>query len=195
MDTGEEDLAESVYREAQAGDQVALETIVRFHQRPIRAWIAAHCPAGGDADDVAQRTFIAALTRIAEFEVGTRFRAWLYTIARYQVMTEATRLRRLADYHSRYAPELLSRELERRAEEADDTSARQVHHLRACIEGLQDRLQELIGWRYTEEIPLAEMAERSGRSVSAIKKQLWLTRRKLQACIEAKRASASGEMI
>ena len=115
----EEDLPDKIYRAAQAGDQDAQEAIVRHHQVAVRSWIAAHCPVGVDADDISQQTFVAALTRIEEFKVGTRFRAWLFTIARYQVMTEATRLRRLADYHSRYAPELMALELERRSEEKD----------------------------------------------------------------------------
>ena len=92
-----EDLPDRVYRDAQRGDLAAQEAVVRHHQGPVRAWIAAHCPVGADADDIAQRTFLAALEKIDMFEIGTRFRAWLFTIARYQVMTETSRLRRHAD--------------------------------------------------------------------------------------------------
>jgi len=114
----------------------AFEKIVRRFERPVRAWVATHCPPGGDSDEVAQRTFIAAFTRLGEFEEGTNFPAWLFTIARYQLMTEATRLRRLADYQSRYAPDLLDRELERRASEAPWAMTARLAHLVTCLEAL-----------------------------------------------------------
>ncbi|MEM7391301.1 MAG: sigma-70 family RNA polymerase sigma factor [Verrucomicrobiota bacterium] len=187
-----EDLPDRVYRDAQRGDLTAQEAVVRHHQGPVRAWIAAHCPAGADADDIAQRTFLAALERIDMFEIGTRFRAWLFTIARYQVMTETSRLRRHADYHSRYAPELLAAELERRARESKSDEDLRVVHLRDCVEGLEDHLKQFVNWRYTDRIPLADMAERTGRSVPAIKKQLWLIRKTLQTCIDTKMTAQSG---
>jgi RNA polymerase sigma-70 factor (ECF subfamily) len=49
--------------------------------------------------------------------MGTEFGAWLFTIARFQLKTEATRLRRVADYHARYGLDLLQRELDRRTNE------------------------------------------------------------------------------
>src|SRR5438132_12235889 len=100
-------LPSDLIRRALQGDLAAFEDIVRRFEGPVRGWVAAHCPPGGDCDEVAQKTFIAAFTRLGEFKEGTSFSAWLFTIARYQLMTEATRLRRLADYHTRYAPELL----------------------------------------------------------------------------------------
>jgi RNA polymerase sigma-70 factor (ECF subfamily) len=187
-----DDLPDESYRLAKAGDMRAIEAIVRHHQAAVRAWLAAHCPLGGDADDVAQRTFVAAITRLADFEVGTNFRAWLFSIARYQLMTEATRLRRLADYHTRYAPDLLDRELERRASSAGAEFSERARHLRACLDELGTEARRFIDWRYTEEIPLQTMAERTGRSVAAMKKQLWLLRGKLQACVERKLAADAG---
>ena len=182
-----EDLPDEIYHAAKLGDTHALGEIVRFHQRPVRGWIVSHCPPGGDADEVAQKSFLAAFNRIEEFEVGTSFRAWLFTIARYQLMTESTRLRRIADYHSRFAPELLNRELDRRAgHEPDEWAQERLGHLRECMDCLHERSKQLVDWRYREEIPLAEMAERTGRSVAAMKKQLWLARRALQECIEKK---------
>src|SRR5258708_15929604 len=155
--------AHTIHR-ARAGDLAAFEEIVRQYERPVRAWVATHCPPGGDSDEVAQKTFIAAFTRLAEFEEGTNFPAWLFTIARYQLMTEMTRLRRLADYHTRYAPDLLDRELERRAAEPVGATATRLAHLRSCLEALGEPGRRFIDWRYTEEISLQEMAERTGRS-------------------------------
>jgi RNA polymerase sigma-70 factor (ECF subfamily) len=179
-------------RRAREGDLAAFEEIVRRFEGAVRGWVVAHCPPGGDCDEVAQKTFIAAFTRLGEFQEGTSFGAWLFTIARYQLMTEATRLRRLADYHSRYAPDLLDRELERRATEPAGATTSRLAHLRTCLEALGEPGRRFIEWRYTEEISLQEMADRTGRSLAAVKKQLWLLRQKLQECIEQKLAAEAG---
>ncbi len=166
------------------GDRHAFGEIVRAFQQPIRGWVAAHCPPGGDADEVAQRTFLAAFKRLKDYQRGTNFQAWLFAIARYQLMTEATRLRRLADYHSRFAPDLLQRELDRRlSEEPPEHMINRLEALKVCIQGLGGSARGLLCWRYDERISLAEMAERSGRSVGALKKQLFLIRQKLEGCI------------
>ena len=184
-----DDLPDESYRLAKAGDMRAIEAIVRHHQAAVRAWLAAHCPLGGDADDVAQRTFVTAITRLADFEVGTDFRAWLFSIARYQLMSEITRLRRLADYHSRLAPEILARELERRAQGPEERTSERLMHLRECVAAMGESARQFIRWRYDDQLPLEEMAARTGRSVGAIKKQLWLLRQKLQQCVEDKLAA------
>ena len=44
-------------------------------RRSVRTWVVAHCAPGGDADDVAQRTFIEAFKSIAVYREGTDFRA------------------------------------------------------------------------------------------------------------------------
>lgn len=107
-------LIEDALRRVREGDVAAFEPVVRQLERPLRVWLAAHALPGVDVDEVAQRSFVAAFTQLDDFELGTNFSAWLFTIARFQLQTETTRLRRVADYHARYAPDLLQRELERR---------------------------------------------------------------------------------
>jgi RNA polymerase sigma-70 factor (ECF subfamily) len=185
---------DNLLRGVRGGDQRCFELIVRRLERPLRAWLATHASPAIDVDDVAQRTFVIAFTKLDTFEIGTDFPAWLFTIARYQLMTEMTRLRRVADYHARFAPDLLERELERRLQDPVGPDRVRLDHLKECMAALGENLQRFIAWRYDEEIPLAEMANRSGRSVGAIKKQLWQIRRKLQECVE-KRMKTKGETL
>ncbi len=187
--SADEALIDAAIRQVRGGDVQAFAAVVRRFERPLRAWLAAHSAPGVDIDEIAQTSFVAAYSRLDEYAAGTNFAAWLFTIARYQLKTETTRLRRIADYRSRYAPDLLARELDRRSCEpsADDEW---LGFLRECLEAVDDRRRRFLIWRYDEAIPLAEMAERSGRSVMAVKKQLWLLRRQLQACVEGKVASA-----
>jgi len=182
-------LIEAAIKQVRGGDVQAFAAVVRRFERPLRAWLATHAPPGADVDEIAQKSFVAAYARLREYAAGTNFAAWLFTIARYQLKTEATRLRRIADYHSRFAPDLLARELDRRSEELE-TADNRLGLLRECLEGIDDRRRRFLTWRYDEAIPLTEMAERSGRSVMAVKKQLWLLRRQLQECVEGKVAAA-----
>ena len=109
------------------GETAAFEDILRRFERPMRAWLATQAPPAVDVDELAQRTFVTAFSKLNEFELGSDFAAWLFTIGRFQLKTELTRLRRCADYHARFAPALLQRELDRRSSEPPDQERRDRH--------------------------------------------------------------------
>ena len=179
-------------RRVRAGENAAFEPVVRRFQRPLRAWLAMRAPPGVDADDVAQQALVLAFTRVSEFQLGTDFAAWLFTIAAFQLRGETTRLRRVADYHSRYAPEIFAQALDRRAAESPGFAEARLDSLRECVQSLGEPLRRYLAWRYDEGIPLEEMAVRSGRSVAAVKKQLWSLRQSLKLCVERRIAMAEG---
>jgi RNA polymerase sigma-70 factor (ECF subfamily) len=168
---------------AQAGDQEAFGALVMDFEWPVRAWITARCPAGADADDVAQTTFVEAFKNLGRYQVGSDFRTWLFTIARYQVMAELTRLRRLADYHERYFPHALWQELERRALMMDLRDDERLTALRDCLAALDDDDRALLTQRYSDEMPLRQMAQLRQRSEGAIKKSLFQLREQLHTCL------------
>lgn len=170
-------------RRIKQGDADAFEAVVYRFERPLRAWLAVQSPPGVDADDIAQKSFIVAYTRIHEFKEGTNFGAWLFSIAGWQLKTETTRLRRVADYHSRYAPDLLQK-LHGEPEEEPEYLMNRLGCLKKCVASLSEEMSCFLKWRYYDEISLEEMARLSERSVPAVKKQLWKLRRKLQHCLE-----------
>ena len=173
-------------RQVQDGKTASFEVVVHRYERPLRAWLAVQAPPGVDVEEIAQRAFVAAHSRLQDYAAGTNFGAWLFTIARYQLKTETTRLRRIADYHTRYELNLLEQEQERRQDEPPEHQEMRLDHLHTCLESLGEHVRRFITWRYDECIPLDTMAERSGRSVGAVKKQLWKLRRKLHDCIESR---------
>lgn len=79
---------EAAIRRTCEGDTAAFEVVVRRFETPLRTWLAGHVPPGIDVDELAQNTFVAAFSRLSDYSPGTRFEAWLFTIARYQLKTE-----------------------------------------------------------------------------------------------------------
>ncbi|MEX2357717.1 MAG: sigma-70 family RNA polymerase sigma factor [Pirellulaceae bacterium] len=188
-DTHDHHTIEEALQKVRAGDVDEFEIVVRTFERPMRAWLAGRASPGIDIDEVAQRSFVAAFTRLDQYEPGTNFSAWLFSIARYQLQTEATRIRRVADYRSRWASDLLTRELERQQDERPELLEMRLEQLKHCLGFLEDSTRQFVDWRYRDEISLEEMAEKSGRSVAAIKKQLWLLRNKLRECVKMRTAA------
>jgi RNA polymerase sigma-70 factor (ECF subfamily) len=168
---------------AQGGSRSAFEELVRQSELRVRGWVVMHTAPGADADEISQRTYITAFRRLADYQPGTSPIAWLLTLARYEVLTESTQRRRRADYHSRFASDLIEQEVRRRAERPSEEASETVLRLRSCLERLGGNGREVLRWRYEDGLPLAVMAERAGRSLAAVKKQLFTLRRKLQACI------------
>lgn len=193
------DLDEQI-RRVQAGDLDAFDAIIRAFEGSLRAWAIAHCPPGGDADDVAQRTFIEIFRRIAEYRLGSDFKAWLFTVARFQMRAEITRLQRITDYHQRYAPRALADELQRRGESRDSEAELRLNQLKLCVQKLPEAHRRLLAERYEEGLPLDEIARRTNRTVGAIKKHLFILRGKLLDCVQASvrghlPSDASGEAV
>ncbi len=176
---------DSLLKRARSGDLRAFGEIVLHYERRVRGWLAVRCPPGADADDLAQAVFLEAFRHLERFELGSDFGAWLFTIARYQLLAEMTRLRRHADYHSRYLPHALAEELARRAESDsnDEENESRLRALGECVAKLPSADQRLLRERYASNIPLAEIAGRMRRSVGALKKHLFVLRQKLHDCV------------
>ena len=179
---------EEAIRKVRQGDVDAYQHVVRALEGPVRSFVVARCPPGGDADDVAQRAFIAAYQNIGDYREGSDFKAWIITIARYQLLAESSRLRRIADYHQRLGPPRLVEVLERRMNAGAECEGR-LGHLRSCLKSLDAPLRELLAQRYEAELSIEEIAAKTGRSAGAIKKHLFFLRERLYECITSKLAA------
>lgn len=69
-------------RRAQAGDADAFGLLVNLYWTQIYRWLHAMTRELHTAEDLAQETFLKAWANLQQFQAGTRFRAWLFQIAR-----------------------------------------------------------------------------------------------------------------
>jgi RNA polymerase sigma-70 factor (ECF subfamily) len=172
------------------GDRSAFRYLVEAYLPAVRSFVAARSLPGIDVDEVVQKSFIEAYQGLAGFRIGTDFRAWVLTIARYQIMMESTKLRRLADYHSRYIPYALAKESERRLQESPPEYDR-LKYLQDCLTTVSDSNRQLLKARYEDGFDIQAIADRLGRSAGAVRKQLCLLRKQLHDCIERKVAQVT----
>ncbi|MCR9117440.1 MAG: sigma-70 family RNA polymerase sigma factor [bacterium] len=183
-------MAEDFERRIQAvkdGDNDAYRQIVQKMLPILRSFVASRSFPGMDVDDIVQRVFIEAYKSIGEYRQGTDFRAWMVTIARYQIMMDATRMRRQADYHSQFVPVAVAREMERRLAD-DETEDKRLPHMRTCLEQVRDSSRELLKFRYEEGLSMNQIATVLKRTTGAVRKELCVIRKRLHECIERKLA-------
>jgi RNA polymerase sigma-70 factor (ECF subfamily) len=176
---------EQAVRLVQSGQRDTFREIVDSMLPAVRVFVAGRSLPGVDVDEVVQRTFVEAFQSIGQFKAGTNLQAWLVAIARYQLMMETTRLRRLADYHTKYVPVALARATEMQLQAELDDSAR-ADHLRDCMNELPEHSRQVLRERYESGRSFAQIADLLGRSEGAIRKQLCLLRQQLHDCVMRK---------
>ena len=154
------------------------------HQSLIRAYVISLLPGVSETEDVIQNTNEVLWTKRESFELGTNFKAWALTTARFQVMALQQKLRR-----EKRAP-LDEDVLMMVSEEAEigDAEAmnKKLQDLNECIGLLQVKDQELVLHRYWKKSGLDEYSKSCGRTVGSLKVALYRVRSSLRGCIDRK---------
>lgn len=163
------------------------ETFVQLvvsHQAALNAFVLALLPGDPEVDDVVQEVNAALWKKRGEFSVGTNFKAWMFSVARFKVMSlwrDQKRRKVLA-----VPEETLNLLLEDAAEvcyDADDT--RHVA-LRQCIQQLPPGDRGLILRCYFEGFSLGRVAQEVGRKAENLKGSLHRIRLNLRTCVRRK---------
>ncbi|WP_328989292.1 sigma-70 family RNA polymerase sigma factor [Kribbella sp. NBC_01245] len=73
---------------AQLGDREAFAELVRVWERPVAEYVRHMLVGAGPAEDVGQEVWLAVLKGLPRLRQPERFAAWLFTVARRQVMNQ-----------------------------------------------------------------------------------------------------------
>lgn len=172
-----------------SGDIDAFDEVVRLCHWPLRCWLAGRCPPEIDPDEVAHLAFVTAYHALPDYQDHTGFRSWLWTIARNQLLAQLSANRRLVAKRAGYLPDAIRRHLERQFDDRDDGDDRDLTALRKCLERLTPLARSFVERHYRDGFPLTSIANELKKSHGAVKKQIFVIRRALRACIEQARSS------
>ena len=172
--------------QVQAGSTEDYQTVVAAYHRRLRTWLAGFCPPGVEPDEITHVAFLEAYRRISRYQAGTDFFAWLCAFARNLVLTEGEKIQRRARNQQNYLELCLAEQQASEAKSADSMAEVRSRLLAECVDLLKREARELIGWRYGEGLRVGAIAQRLGRSASAVSVQLFGLRKVLRDCVAGK---------
>jgi RNA polymerase sigma-70 factor (ECF subfamily) len=181
------DIDQAILR-VQAGSLEDYQTVVAAHHRRLRTWLSGFCPPSVEPDEIAHVAFLEAYRRLAQYRTGTDFFAWLCAFARNLVLTECEKIQRRARNQQNYLELCLAEQQAREAQAAESIAELRPRFLAECLELLKGGARELIGWRYGEGLRVTAIAQRLGRTASAVSVQLFGLRKMLRDCVADKLA-------
>jgi len=168
------------------------ELVVRAFQGRLRGMVANSCPPGLDPDEIAHLAFVEAFRKIDGYQPGTRFFAWICTIARLILLSELRKMRRELRSRENYLELVVGGVMEAELETGSELDEERVRALRGCLEALPDHLREAVQMRYDRDASIENISRRLGKSAGAVKVQLFDTRKKLRDCVTRKLAMLRG---
>ncbi len=153
------------------------------HQSVLRAFVVSLMPGSPDVGDVLQEANLVLWQKRDQFEEGSNFRAWAFTIARYEVMHQRDRAKR--DGRLIFSDDLINA-LAEPSEKDSGSDEKQLIALDHCLGKLRKEDREIINHRYTVGKRLENLANHQSKSSGALRTSLFRVRAALKSCIEKK---------
>jgi RNA polymerase sigma-70 factor (ECF subfamily) len=156
---------ESLVRRAQQRDQVALTQLYEENFDKIYRYIVLKIGDRTEAEDMTQQVFLNALKSISSFKwKGMPFSAWLFRIARNQVIDHVRK-------RSRKITVPLDESLVSGGSDPVQVTERklEIEELALATKKLTKAQQEVISLRFAGELSVAEVARAMGKSEGAVK--------------------------
>lgn len=160
----------------------AFVQLLTEHQSAIRLYVSSLMPGESAAADVTQQANSTIWKKRSDFAMGTNFKAWVFAIARYEVLNfRKTQARDSRLVFSDQLEEIIGSELPHMVNDLDDRQ----QALKSCLTKLKKADRELISHRYFSGGSLKEYSAEVGRSVGSLKVTLHRVRNKLAKCVDA----------
>lgn len=158
-----------------------IEALTR-HQPALEAFCRIHVARREDVAEVLQAACVRIWQKSADWEAGTDFLPWAFTVTRFVI---------LSHIRDRMRDRLVLDEDVVSAMSAESAEAaagydRRRERLEHCLGRLGAEQRALLASHYLEGRSLASLAESAGRSRSALKMQLLRLRAQLAECIGRK---------
>ena len=164
--------------ESPADHAVRVQQLFVKHQSGLKAFILSLQPDFTEAEDILQEVFLVVTRKAGEFMPGSNFMGWALAIARLKVL-EALRRRKNAEQSlSEHTIESLCAT----PPEEGFFEAR-LAAVRACLEKLAPRMQEVLRLRYFAEHGPSEIARRLSWTPNSVNVTLSKARKFVYECV------------
>ena len=148
-------------------------------QGKIFAFILSRWPNRADAEDIMQDSIVTMWNKFDEYEHGTDFLAWAFTIARFKLLNFR---RKKANAPSCFDQQIMDI-LDKKSDKFIDKYNDRMDALSNCIKKLRTADRKLVELRYLQEQPVTRIAERYDVTSRAIYKTLSKIHGSLAYCV------------
>lgn len=158
-------------------------SLITEHQAVLRAYIISLMPGSSHTADVLQQTNLILWEKMGQFQPGTTFRAWAFTIARFETLNHR---RRLEKQGATFLSEDLTEYLAEQTKEEPQNTEKRIQALELCLRKLRSKDRKLIEHRYHSDNDLSSFAVEVGRPVGSLRVTLHRLRTSLRKCVTAR---------
>jgi RNA polymerase sigma-70 factor (ECF subfamily) len=170
---------EALVAQSRAGNKEAFEQLVLHHKNRVYTLACRVLGDHGEAEDVAQETFLRAYERLADFRGEARFSTWLYRICYNLCVNRVQRINRDASNDS--APEAIPIST---IESCDKLLAKEQQQLlNWALSRLKAELREVVLLYHTDHLSYEEIASVLGHPVGTVRSRLHRGRGELKAML------------
>jgi RNA polymerase sigma-70 factor (ECF subfamily) len=161
-------------------EQTFVQLVVN-HQPALRAFVLSLLPGSPEVDDVIQDTNAEIWTKRGDFRIGTNFKSWMFSVAKFKVMSVWRDRQRRKVWA---VPEETLIMLVERIEDGALADTESRHEaLRFCLDRLRAEDRMLILNRYIADHNLDRLEQQSGRKKDSLKVSLHRIRTALRVCM------------
>ena len=153
-------------------------------QASLKAFVFALVRDRNQGEEIFQEIALTLCRNFHRYDRSRPFAAWARGIARNKIRQWWAQSRREAQFFSPDALDAVEKAYERAEEDLEPTR----EALRYCLDRLPDKSKRLLALRYESGLKLGEIAEKIGRTLSAVHKSLSRLRGSLETCIKRRLA-------
>ena len=136
--------ADKFIKQVLSGKRDSFRFLVREYGLLVRGYLSTRVYHLSDAEDLAQETFLVAFKKLPDYQLGTNFRAWLLSIAKFHLNNYWRKNRRRADIMEQFRHDIAAAIEPEMNLASDDVKTTQINKLLDCIAKLPERSRHLI---------------------------------------------------